>query len=423
MTTYDDAPGLLAAFPKSETELRLIFSAPVDPASVQDPAGYESRSGLAIFGAALDPKDPARVTLRTEPMNGEIMQLDAVRAGNVRTSAGDRLARTESPEFIHGIAAIPELQRPSTDSFPFASRFVGKVASASCGKDGGVDSAVLTDTFGFAFIHNEAGGPFNSLKIVTNQHISGIAEATRTLRAGTTVHVLWAGGEIRDTDGETQLVDTGFMEGSIFPPNPLRTPPAFPVKAAEVSGDAARSLRAKSLQGVIVRFESVTVDSVSPAGDGSAARMIVFHDDSGGRLDAVVLENVTTPLVEGQELASMRALLHQPAAGRYHAIVELDEHLVVSPRQLFGHVILVEGYALGSFAGCHALLALRDEPGRVVAVLSSEHRLQTLLETALSAGRLVACWGELLSNPPMPRGGVWELDVYGIDGVILYNRV
>lgn len=91
--------------------------------------------------------------------------------------------------------------------------------------------------------------------------------------------------------------------------------------------------------------------------------------------------------------------------------------------ELFGHVILVEGYALPSFVGCHALVALRDTPGKVVAVLTSEQRLQSLLETALATGNLIGFWGYKLSSPPTPRGGRWAVDVYNIDGVILYNMV
>jgi len=56
-----------------------------------------------------------------------------------------------------------------------------------------------------------------------------------------------------------------------------------------------------------------------------------------------------------------------------------------------------------------------------VAVLTTEHRLQTLLETALATGNLIAFWGKKLSKPPTPRGGTWAVDVYSIDGVILYN--
>ena len=89
--------------------------------------------------------------------------------------------------------------------------------------------------------------------------------------------------------------------------------------------------------------------------------------------------------------------------------------------ELFGHVTLVEGYALANFNGCHALVALRDTPGKTVAVLTTELRLQTLLETALDTGNLIAFFGRKLTDPPAPRGGTWIVDVYRIDGIILYN--
>ena len=91
------------------------------------------------------------------------------------------------------------------------------------------------------------------------------------------------------------------------------------------------------------------------------------------------------------------------------------------PVELFGHVTLVEGYSLPNFNGCHALVALRDTPGKTVAVLTTQHRLQTLLETALDGGYLIAFLGNKLTNPPTPRGGTWSVDVYRIDGVILYK--
>ncbi len=101
--------------------------------------------------------------------------------------------------------------------------------------------------------------------------------------------------------------------------------------------------------------------------------------------------------------------------------VDLSKFVRARPVELFGHVTLVEGYALTNYTGCHALVALRDTPGKTVAVLATEHRLQTLLETALATGNLIAFWGIKLSNPPTPRGGTWAVEVYSIDGVILYD--
>lgn len=89
--------------------------------------------------------------------------------------------------------------------------------------------------------------------------------------------------------------------------------------------------------------------------------------------------------------------------------------------ELFGHVGLIEAYAVTGYTGIHALVALRDQASKTVAVLTKQHRLQTLLETALSTGNLIAFWGKKLSNPPTPRGGTWSVEVYEIDGVILYS--
>jgi hypothetical protein len=89
--------------------------------------------------------------------------------------------------------------------------------------------------------------------------------------------------------------------------------------------------------------------------------------------------------------------------------------------ELFGHVSLVEGYALPTFNGFHALVQLRDTPGKTVAVLSKEPRLQSLLETALATGNLIAFKGEKMASPPLPEGGKWAVDVYSVEVVILYN--
>jgi hypothetical protein len=421
MQTEPATPRITIAFPKSETDLRVVFSEPVDPESAESPTNYKTRSGLLITGAKVDRSDPRYVDLTTQPMNGEVMQIDVLYAPGVATRHGARFDQAASPEFIQGLASIPEIQKPAKNAFPFPSRFIGKIATASCGKDGGVDSNVLIDTFGFAFIHMESGGPFNSLKIVTKRHIPDITQATRRLLPGQTVHVLWAGGEIRNVDGETQLVDTGYMEGSIIPPNPLRSPPPFTIKTAELTNERGRSLRASGLQGVIVRFEDATIEEVSaPGRDGQ--RIISFHDASGESLRAVVLGNVKAHLWAGQKLSALRGLVHQPSAGMYEVIVELDQHLVLGSGELFGHVVLVEGYALPTFHGCHALVALRDTPGETVAVLTTDPGLQSLLQTALQTSALIAFWGRRLANPPTPRGGSWAVDVYETDGIIVYDR-
>ncbi len=89
--------------------------------------------------------------------------------------------------------------------------------------------------------------------------------------------------------------------------------------------------------------------------------------------------------------------------------------------ELFGHVKLVEGYAVPNYHGCHALVALRDMPGKMVVVMTTETRLQSLLETALETTSLIAFIGQRLDNPPTPMGGTWAYDVYSLYAVILYG--
>jgi len=275
-----------------------------------------------------------RLTLATEPMNGYSLVVDSIKLDDgIRSRAGRPIATRESPPFIHGIASIPGIQWPTSDSFPYASRFEGLVATASCQKDGGVNSNKLIDAFGWCFLHVERGGPFNSLKVATQKHVPGIDDEVKRLSPqGLSPHVLWSGGEIRTIDGETRLVDTGFMEGSILDATPKHFPPPFRIKTSDLAGDEAKSLRSRSLQGVIVRFENVTIERVSAKNEhdewvsASQLRSFVFHDDSGAPLSAVVLDSVRRELQPGDTLESLRVLIHQPRSGQYEAIVELDDH-------------------------------------------------------------------------------------------------
>ncbi len=324
-TPSSSTGSLVIAFPISDTQLRVVFSEPVDRASAGRAENYAAESGLKIVAASVDPNDPKRVTLTAGTMDGKAMKVDMVRATGVRTLSGATLVKNESPRFIQGIASIPETMKPGTQAFPFASRFVGLVASESCGKDGGVDSNKLIDVLGFAFIHEEAGGLFSSIKVVTQRHIPGISEAVAKLQEGQSVHVLWAGGEVRNVDGETQLVDTGFMEGSIIEP-PLKSPPAYLIKTVEISKEAGRTPKAQGLQGVVVRFDNVTIDSIS-APNERKLRSFVFHDESGAKALGLLLDTVTLKLEAGQKFQSLRGLAHQPRPGEYEVIVEMDQHL------------------------------------------------------------------------------------------------
>ena len=324
---------LLIAYPTSNTELRLVFSEPVDRASAERVESYTTESGLRILYASVDTKDPKRVTLNTERMNGEAMKVDVVKAIGVRTASGAALAQQESPRFIHGIASILEIQKPAEEAYPFRSRYEGLVATASCQKDGGADSHVLINDLGYSFLHREIGGPFNSLKVtvgIGQKQIPGITEEVERLAPlGLSPHVLWSGGEIRNVNGETQLVDTGFIEGSIMEATPKKFPPPYPIKTRDITGEASSTLRAKSLQGVIVGFENVVVDSIS-APNERKLRSFVFHDDSGAQADGLLLHTVTREIEPGQKFQFMRGLVDHTGPAQYRVIVELDPHLTPS---------------------------------------------------------------------------------------------
>ena len=325
--------GGVPAFPAGSETIRLLFPEALDKNSAEDPKNYSTRLGLKILRARVDTGEAGtRVTLTTEPMNGEAMLVDAVRAADLRTIAGNPLRITESRGFIHGIASLPGIQWPISDRTPFGSRFRGILACASCQKDGGVNSNHLIDQLGFSFLHVEKGGPFNSIKVVGEKHVPGIEQEVDRLRPqGLSPHVLWSGGEIQTIGGETRLVDTGFMEGAILPATPKKFPPPFRVKTQDITGPSAKTVRAKALQGVIVRFDNVTIDKVYAPGAYRAIsaphlRSFVFHDDSAAKLDGVLLKSVTVHLRAGQHFQTLRALLHQPTQGHYEAIVELNEH-------------------------------------------------------------------------------------------------
>jgi hypothetical protein len=91
------------------------------------------------------------------------------------------------------------------------------------------------------------------------------------------------------------------------------------------------------------------------------------------------------------------------------------------PVELVGHVAFVERNVPTNFNGMRALLKLRDPPGGTVVVVATQLRLQTLLVSALNSGNLIACLGERIAAPPVPQGRTQAVDVYAVDGVILYS--
>ena len=88
--------------------------------------------------------------------------------------------------------------------------------------------------------------------------------------------------------------------------------------------------------------------------------------------------------------------------------------------QLFGHVILVQSYAVLSGDTGYCLVRLRDEP-RTVAVFTDEPHMYGTMRTGLETGNLITFVGELLTNPPTPTGGSWAVDVYSPTSFAVYS--
>jgi hypothetical protein len=101
-------------------------------------------------------------------------------------------------------------------------------------------------------------------------------------------------------------------------------------------------------------------------------------------------------------------------------IVKNLNQTITVPNQLFGHVSLLEVYTFPSFEGFHALIALRDYPGKTIAVMATQHNLQTLLETGLATGNLVAV-DVAAPESPNPLGNGWNVDIFKMTAGILYS--
>jgi hypothetical protein len=110
-----------------------------------------------------------------------------------------------------------------------------------------------------------------------------------------------------------------------------------------------------------------------------------------------------------------------PAGYAATAVPPVSGVVLMPPNvQLFGHISLINCYVLSN--SCYAVVELRDTPGKSVVIRTTETRLQSLLETALATGNLIAFVGQGVLVQSPPRGGTWNMEVYAIDEVTLYNH-
>ena len=97
--------------------------------------------------------------------------------------------------------------------------------------------------------------------------------------------------------------------------------------------------------------------------------------------------------------------------------------------QLFGHVVLVQAYDIRQgmpanfpdYRGTRALVALRDQPGKTVAVVTTDDKLRGAVEMALATRNLMYFSGRQDFTPYMALGGTTTVDVYEIYEVTVYD--
>ena len=86
------------------------------------------------------------------------------------------------------------------------------------------------------------------------------------------------------------------------------------------------------------------------------------------------------------------------------------------------YVTQLDVYAVPSFSGCCAMIALQNSPhNEVVAVLTREPQFQHIFETALVGNKLLTVFGEQLLNQFNPQGDRWASEVYTAYRVILHS--
>jgi hypothetical protein len=82
---------------------------------------------------------------------------------------------------------------------------------------------------------------------------------------------------------------------------------------------------------------------------------------------------------------------------------------------LFGYVRLIAANTIPGYTDFYAIVDLRDTPGKAVAVITSEQKLQNALHTAFVTGNLI----EMLVRQYVKNPG-FDVDAYSIETVTVY---
>ncbi len=320
---------LVAAFPLSNTELALVFPEPLHPSFELETRLFQMKSGLPVRDVNHDKARPDQLILRVKPMISMPLTIDQVMVSNIKDAKGESLGGFVSPPFIQGIHNAMELKVPHFKTgFPYTTTLAGLHVSLSCctGCNGGIHNRNLV----VLNLHSP-GGPWSGIWVRTDKTIE--APYPRWQR------LLVAGGVIAEEGGSMIIVDQGWMVVRKVddPVHPHRAPPPLLIKTDDLPAVQMTSLLCKSLDGVWVQFDDITIQSVRnmPAPKGYPEKSslpgteIVFQDNSGGRSIAWLYQTSAHDITIGQRIKMLRGFVHAEKPGRYILLSDKEEDLII----------------------------------------------------------------------------------------------
>jgi hypothetical protein len=125
--------------------------------------------------------------------------------------------------------------------------------------------------------------------------------------------------------------------------------------------------------------------------------------------------------VVGGLVLQARAQGRVDRVGHAPVAVQTQQEMTTPRVSLFGYVTMIEARDEGGLAKCRALLELRDEPDKDVAVLTDSLHLQGVLQTALLNRTSIQVEGRKRLSRKLPDGATSSADLYFAERVVLHR--
>jgi hypothetical protein len=315
-------PAVKATFPRSDTELVVLFTKAFKTGSVS--AGNFSCSSLRVREVHFDESQPRSLVLRTSNMRADEIVIDQLQFKGLSFADTGRPISGKGPKFVLGVKDPSGLRGPHVENiFPYASTLIGLHVTVACctGCNGGVHDRNLV------VLNHHLGGPGTGIWIQTGKTID--APYPRWQK------VLCAGGVVSEQSGSTTVVDRGWMQIVKQFETPHHAPSALPIETVDLPNSRSKAFFHKSLDASWVQFDDIRVESaqsIEPAkGKAEIVRLarneITFTDRSGGRTTAYLYQSSGLAVREGQPLSMLRGFVHAEKPGLYVLLSDKDEDI------------------------------------------------------------------------------------------------